>query len=123
MATENGDGYDLICMDILLPEIDGETAVKEHVLWSESEGILSSAGAKIIMTTALDEMKDMIRSFQDLCDAYLVEPINVPDLLNTCRLVGLSETAQNLPKFAPNMIPSITGFNTKSGAMHTPFSD
>jgi DNA-binding response OmpR family regulator len=31
---------------------------------------------KIIMTTALDDMKNIVESFQSLCDAYLFKPID-----------------------------------------------
>jgi two-component system chemotaxis response regulator CheY len=89
MASENGSGYDLVCMDILLPEMDGRTAVKEIRSLEQERGILSSKAAKIIMTTALDDMKDVIRSFQQLCDAYLFKPINLADLRNHLASFGL----------------------------------
>ena len=89
MATENGPGYDLICMDILLPEMDGQTAVKEIRSLERERGILSSQGAKIIMTTAVEDIKDVIRSFQELCDAYLVKPVNLADLRSHLASFGL----------------------------------
>ena len=89
MASEAGSGYDLICMDILLPEMDGQEAVRQIRSLERERGILSSGGAKIIMTTAVDDMKDVIRSFQELCDAYLVKPVNLGDLRNHLRAFGL----------------------------------
>ena len=80
LATENGSSYNLVCMDILLPEMDGKEAVKEIRSYEQTRGVLSSKGAKIIMTTAVDEVKNVIQSFQALCDAYLVKPVSLGEL-------------------------------------------
>jgi DNA-binding response OmpR family regulator len=32
------------------------------------------------MTTTLTEIKDVIRCFRELCDAYLMKPIHLEDL-------------------------------------------
>ena len=84
-AQKNGQGYDLICMDIMMPEVDGHTAVKEIRAIEEARGILSSNGVKIIMTTALDDVKNVVQSFQSLCDAYLFKPIDTGKLLGHIR--------------------------------------
>ena len=89
MAAESAQGYDLICMDIELPEMDGQEAVKEIRSLERARGTLSSAGAKIVMTTAVEDIKQVVRAFQELCDAYLVKPVNLPDLLNHLKAFGL----------------------------------
>jgi two-component system chemotaxis response regulator CheY len=81
-ALERGQRYDLICMDIMMPEMDGREAVRQVRALEEEHGILSTYGAKIIMTTAVDEVKDVIRCFKELCDAYLVKPIDLTKLLD-----------------------------------------
>jgi two-component system, chemotaxis family, chemotaxis protein CheY len=80
-AQESGQEYDLICMDIMMPEMDGQTAVKEIRALEEAGGTLSTNGAKIIMTTALDDVKNVVQSFKALCDAYLFKPIDTGKLL------------------------------------------
>lgn len=80
-ARESGQWYDLICMDIMMPEMDGQTAVKEIRALEEAGGTLSTNGAKIIMTTALDDVKSVVQSFGSLCDAYLFKPIDTGKLL------------------------------------------
>jgi len=90
LALERGRGYDLICMDIMMPEMDGREAVRQIRAMEEAQGILSTYGAKIIMTTALSDLKEVIRSFRELCDAYLVKPIDLGQLLahmKSCKLV------------------------------------
>ena len=80
-ALESGLGYNLICMDIMMPEMDGREAVRQIRAMEEARGILSTHGAKIIMTTAVPEVKDALQCFKHLCDAYLVKPINLFELL------------------------------------------
>jgi two-component system chemotaxis response regulator CheY len=80
-AQESGQKYDLICMDIMIPEMDGQTAVKEIRALEEAGGTLSTQGVKIIMTTALDDVKNVVQSFKSLCDAYLFKPIDTGKLL------------------------------------------
>jgi len=81
-ALEGGQPYDLICMDIMMPEMDGRDAVKQVRALEEAQGIRSTAGVKIIMTTAVNDVKEVMRCFSELCDAYLVKPINLSELLN-----------------------------------------
>jgi len=80
-AQESGQRYDLICMDIMMPEMDGQTAIKEIRALEEAEGTLSPNGVKIIMTTALDDVKNVVQSFKSLCDAYVFKPIDTGKLL------------------------------------------
>jgi len=84
-ALETGQKYDLICMDIMMPEMDGREAFKRMRAEEESRGILSTSGVKIIMTTAVQDMKEVIRCFKELCDAYLVKPIDLSELLKHVR--------------------------------------
>ncbi len=90
-AMDAGAPYDLICLDIMMPEMDGSEALKQIRSMEEARGIISSHGAKIFMTTALDQMKNVIQAFYGLCDAYLYKPIEKAKLveqLQAFRLIG-----------------------------------
>jgi two-component system chemotaxis response regulator CheY len=50
-------------MDIMMPEMDGKAAVREINAMEESTGIPSTGGAKIVMVTALDDVKNVVASF------------------------------------------------------------
>jgi two-component system chemotaxis response regulator CheY len=84
-AWKSGCGYDLICMDIMMPEMDGQAALVEIREIEAAAGILSCDGAKVIMTTALDQPKSVVRAFYELCDAYLVKPIDTARLMEHLR--------------------------------------
>jgi two-component system chemotaxis response regulator CheY len=79
---ERGQRYDLICMDIMMPEMDGREALRHVRALEEAQGISSTYGAKIIMTTALADIKGVVRCFWELCDSYLVKPIDLTQLLS-----------------------------------------
>jgi two-component system chemotaxis response regulator CheY len=89
LALERGEMYHLICMDIMMPEMDGREAVRQVRALEEAQGILPSAGAKIIMTTAVDDLKEVMRCFEEFCDAYLMKPINLANLLRQMKAYRL----------------------------------
>jgi two-component system chemotaxis response regulator CheY len=80
-ALKGARRYDLICMDIMMPEMDGHEAVRQIRALEERDGILWCSGAKIIMTTAVDNIKEVFKCFSELCDAYLVKPIDLSELV------------------------------------------
>ena len=84
-ALESGEPYDLVCIDIMMPEMDGQQALKQIRALEEAKGILSTDGAKIIMTPALGDMKNVMTAFSGLADSYLVKPIDKAKLLDQVR--------------------------------------
>jgi two-component system chemotaxis response regulator CheY len=79
-AAESGHRYGLVCMDLLMPEMDGRQAVREIRAIEESRRVRSTAGAKIVITTVVDDIKEVSRCFEELCDAYLTKPIDLGKL-------------------------------------------
>ena len=92
MALDAGQPYDLICLDIMMPEMDGRAALKEMRAMEEARGIASTHGAKIIMTTALGDIKDVAAAYRELCDGYLLKPIE------KAKLIGLLDELKVLDK-------------------------
>jgi two-component system, chemotaxis family, chemotaxis protein CheY len=89
LAKAAKQGYHLVCMDIMMPEMDGQTAVKQIRALEEADGVLSSSGVKIIMVTALDDVKNVIQSFKSLCDAYVFKPIDTAKMLEHLKALRL----------------------------------
>ena len=84
-ALDAGDPYELICLDIMMPEMDGQQALLEIRGLEEARGINSSKGAKIMMTTALNDLKNVSAAYASLCDAYLTKPIQKAKLIGELR--------------------------------------
>jgi two-component system chemotaxis response regulator CheY len=74
-ATEKDALFSLIFLDIMLPEMDGQEVLKEIRRIEKSRDILGFDSVKIVMTTALDDSKNIMQAFRSQCEGYLVKPI------------------------------------------------
>jgi two-component system chemotaxis response regulator CheY len=90
-ALAAGEPYDLICLDIMMPEMDGLAALNQIRAEEEQRGILSHRGSTIIMTTALDDVRHIVDAFYGLCDGYLAKPIDGAQLLELLDRLKLRE--------------------------------
>ncbi len=88
-ALAQGSPYDLICLDIMMPKMDGQVALKKIRAAEEAKGILLGQGTKIVMTTALRDSANVIQAFREMCDGYLTKPIEKEKLLALMRKLGL----------------------------------
>lgn len=90
MAHESKRPYDLICMDIMMPGVDGIEALKQIRTHEKETGIPAQFEVKVIMTTALDDPKTVIESFyKGGATSYLVKPISKQNLVRELRFFGL----------------------------------
>ena len=89
VALEAGEHYDLICLDIMMPKMDGHEALRIFRDQEEARGIRSSEGAKIVMTTALNDIQSVMEAYRNLCDGYLTKPIEKAKLLEELRNLKL----------------------------------
>jgi two-component system chemotaxis response regulator CheY len=76
MALEDGEGYDLVTLDIMMPVLDGYQALKAIRDIEKERGIPEENMAKIIMTTALNEGRNVKKAFELGCTVYSGKPIN-----------------------------------------------
>ena len=89
LAISENSAYDLICLDIMMPKIDGTKVLKTIRELEDQQGIDKEKRVKIIMTTALGETKVVQKSFDYGCNAYASKPIDVDKLMNVIEKLGL----------------------------------
>lgn len=90
-AWKEGEPYDLITMDIMMPEMDGQQALKDIREMEKKAGVEESHMVKVIMTTAYDLQEEKDEAFEWGCTEYLVKPIDksrLMDILKKYSLLG-----------------------------------
>ena len=90
--------FDLIILDIMLPEIDGLTACR-YIRKKESR-------VPILMLTARDTIDDRVTGLDAGADDYLVKPFAIKELL--ARLRALSRRSSEIPKETLLQIADLT---------------
>lgn len=90
-ALESGDPYNVILLDIMMPEMDGQEAL-ENIREIESKSNIEGLDkCKVIMCTALDDYDTVMQSFRNQCDAYIVKPVSkekVKEILINLELIS-----------------------------------
>jgi len=88
LALEDGEPYDLVCLDVMMPNMDGLEAL-EAIRQIEA-GSDAAKRARVIMTTALNEVNQVDKAFQLGCEGYAVKPINTEKFLMIMDKMGLA---------------------------------
>jgi len=91
IALNEGNPYDLICLDIMMPRLDGIKALKTIREIERQKGIEGNSRARVIMTTALNTTQDVYGAFDTGCEAYAAKPINTEKLVEVMKKLGLIE--------------------------------
>ncbi|MDC7222727.1 MAG: response regulator [Spirochaetales bacterium] len=81
--------YEAIFLDIMMPGSDGYSALEEIRTWEEGRNMPTGERVKIIMATAVDDPKMMMRAFRFQCDSYVVKPIVESKVLSAAEKAGL----------------------------------
>lgn len=87
-AASLGQQYDVICLDIMMPNTDGREVLRTIRAYEEGCGIVGKSGVKIIMTTGVEDSKEILGSFRDGCESYLIKPIDKLKLYNELSKLG-----------------------------------
>ena len=89
MALDANEAYDLICLDIMMPVMDGYQVLKRVREIEKERNIPEEKETKIIMTTALNEGRNVTKAFELGCVAYAGKPIDQDKFENVLRKLQL----------------------------------
>lgn len=91
MAIKDEMPYDLICLDIMMPKVDGVKVLKTIRDLEMQKNLPIEQRAKVIMTTALAETEIVQTAFDYECDAYASKPIDIAKLIEVLKKLKLIE--------------------------------
>ncbi|MDD5901288.1 MAG: response regulator [Lachnospiraceae bacterium] len=89
MALEEDSPYDLVCLDIMMPVMDGYQALVGIRNLEKERNIPKEKAAKVIMTTALNEEKNVKMAFELGCTVYSGKPIDQEKFEQVLKKFGL----------------------------------
>lgn len=89
ISLKENKSYDLICLDIMMPKVDGVKVLKHMKDLEAQKGILPEKRSKIIMTTALVEAPIIQNALELGCDAYAAKPIDTVKFIEVLHKLGL----------------------------------
>jgi two-component system chemotaxis response regulator CheY len=90
-AISSEHQFDMIFLDIMMPDISGHEVLKIIRSHERQHSSPYSKEVKIVMTTAFRDCKNLINSFENKCDGYLVKPIELEallDMLKLCKVIS-----------------------------------
>lgn len=89
MALEDGEPYDLACLDIMMPVLDGYQVLRNIRNLENDRGIAPEDQVKVIMTTALNDEENVKMAFDLGCSVYSGKPINKEKFEQALKKLGL----------------------------------
>lgn len=79
-ALETQEKYDVIFLDILMPNMDGQELLKSIRDFEYKNELGGKLGVKIVMVTILSSSKDIINAFREQCEIYIIKPIEKEEI-------------------------------------------
>lgn len=92
LAWEEKKPYNLIMMDIMLPELDGHEALQQIRSYEREIGLSDQDRVKAIMSTALGDPKNVVTAYnKGEASSYIVKPVEIAKLREEMAKLGFEE--------------------------------
>lgn len=88
-SYDENNPYDVVFLDIMMPDKSGLSVLKEIRELEAARGIGVTDGVKVIMTTALGDAKSVMEAFRNQCEAYITKPYTEDSFATQLKKLGL----------------------------------
>lgn len=90
-ALDDGRPYDLVCMDLVMPEMDGQQALREMRGYEDDMGLNNVQRCKVVVISMLEDSRETNDAFfLGGADCFLVKPIEEERFMAELRALGLT---------------------------------
>ena len=90
-SIQKNEPYDLLCLDIMMPKVDGLKTLKVIRALEEQRGVRRRDHLRIIMMTAVNDSEHVDEAFRLGCDAYASKPIDTDQVIQVMESLGVIE--------------------------------
>lgn len=87
-AWEEWSPYDLITLDIYMPDMDGKKTLHRIRAIEEEKKIPQEKRVKIMMVTANSDINNLLLSVNSGCNEFIVKPFNRQRVIEKMRKIG-----------------------------------
>lgn len=91
-AHSEGVPYDLVTLDIDMPDMPGQDVLLQMRSWERDNKQTTGDGVPVLMITVMEDATSVVTSFMEGCHWYLVKPLSREKLENALRSLGLLES-------------------------------
>ncbi len=80
-ALERQDPFDAVLLDVMMPDMDGQQALKSIRMLEFDHDLRGADRSVVIMVSALGDMNQLVTSVDHGCHSYVTKPIDEQQLL------------------------------------------
>ena len=94
ISVKEAETYDVICLDIMMPKVDGIKVLKAIRDFEKQRGIMPDKKVKIIMITALADTEHVNKAVELGCEVYATKPIDTDKLIGVMKDLDIIKKEQ-----------------------------
>ncbi|MBI5576008.1 MAG: response regulator [Deltaproteobacteria bacterium] len=87
LAHQQGNPYDLICLDLMMPARDGHRVLEDIRRMEES--MFLAKNSRIVITTSLGDRQNVLLAANGKCEGYFLKPIDKGKFIERLAALGL----------------------------------
>ena len=90
-ALAVGAAFGLVCLDIVMPGLDGQATLQAMRDLEKQHGVPPGKEAKVMMVTGLGDTGNVCQAFfKGQADGYVTKPLRQAELTKTLRQIGFT---------------------------------